>query len=102
MIKNVPVREQRIQGQPPSRIQPSLLIEEGCERVIEEVVSVEVVKSTQQNRYGKLCSKCGQIAFKIIVFENDGQERQEALCGRHYLELCAKYPELALRKGPSK
>jgi hypothetical protein len=47
------------------------------------------------DRHLKNCALCGQIAFRVLhVKSDDGQQREIALCGAHFNEACAMYPEV--------
>jgi hypothetical protein len=40
------------------------------------------------------CAECPQIAFRVLRLKSESGERQVALCGAHYADACARYPEL--------
>lgn len=41
----------------------------------------------------KTCSECTQVAFRVLHLESEGVQREVALCGGHFMEACARYPE---------
>jgi hypothetical protein len=57
-----------------------------------------IATSTSHNFLGTVCEECGQIAFKIIVFNVAGQEKITPLCGRHFLEACVTHPEICTER----
>jgi hypothetical protein len=40
------------------------------------------------------CTECPQIAFRVLHLKSQFVEREVALCGAHYTEACARYPEV--------
>jgi hypothetical protein len=42
----------------------------------------------------KTCSECTQVAFRVLHLKSEGVQREVALCGGHFMEACARYPEL--------
>jgi hypothetical protein len=39
------------------------------------------------------CAECPQIAFRVLHLKSQLVEREVALCGAHYTDACARYPE---------
>jgi len=50
----------------------------------------------------KNCTQCTQIAFRVLHVRSSTGEREVGLCGAHFTEACARYPEVrravAIRK----
>lgn len=39
------------------------------------------------------CAECPQIAFRVLHLKSQSVEREVALCGAHYIDAYARYPE---------
>ena len=42
----------------------------------------------------KTCSQCPQAAFYLLRVKSEKSEREVGLCGVHFIEACARYPEV--------
>jgi hypothetical protein len=40
------------------------------------------------------CSQCTQIAFRVLYVKSEGGQRVVGLCGAHFTEACARYPDV--------
>ena len=48
----------------------------------------------QADRSLKSCSHCAQIAFRVLHVKSEQALREVRLCGAHFIEACARYPEV--------
>jgi hypothetical protein len=48
----------------------------------------------KEDRRLKTCSQCPQIAFRILHVKSENAIREVGLCGAHFTEACARYPEV--------
>ena len=42
----------------------------------------------------KSCSQCPQIAFRVLYVKSHSGQREVGLCGAHFTEACARYPDV--------
>jgi hypothetical protein len=42
----------------------------------------------------KNCSQCAQIAFRVLYVKSVSGQREVGLCGAHFTEACARYPDV--------
>jgi hypothetical protein len=42
----------------------------------------------------KSCSQCAQIAFRVLYVKSGSGQREVGLCGAHFTEACARYPDV--------
>jgi hypothetical protein len=42
----------------------------------------------------KTCSQCPQAAFYLLRVKSENGEQEVGLCGAHFIEACARYPEV--------
>jgi hypothetical protein len=42
----------------------------------------------------KTCSHCAQIAFRVLHVKSQSGQREVCLCGAHFTEACARYPDV--------
>ncbi len=42
------------------------------------------------------CSECSQVAFRVFIVRSSSGQREVGLCGKHYAEASAAYPEMRL------
>ena len=40
------------------------------------------------------CSHCAQIAFRVLQVKSENALREVGLCGAHFTEACARYPDV--------
>jgi hypothetical protein len=45
------------------------------------------------------CSECGQVAFRVLHVKSQVGQREVPLCGAHFTEACALYPEVRRAAG---
>jgi hypothetical protein len=55
---------------------------------------VDSVGPWEKDRRLKNCSQCSQIAFRILHVKSEHAIREVGLCGAHFTEACARYPEV--------
>lgn len=48
----------------------------------------------ESDRQLKSCTLCTQIAFRVLHVRSGTGEREVGLCGAHFTEACARYPEV--------
>jgi hypothetical protein len=48
----------------------------------------------QPDRRLKNCSHCAQIAFRVLHLRSEKALREVRLCGAHFIDACARYPEV--------
>lgn len=51
------------------------------------------------DRVLKACSQCGQVAFRVLHLQSESAQREVPLCGAHFKEACARYPEIRRAAG---
>ncbi len=52
------------------------------------------VRPLESDRQLKSCTQCTQIAFRVLHVKSGSGEREVGLCGAHFTEACARYPEV--------
>lgn len=55
---------------------------------------IDSVGPLEQDRRLRSCSQCAQIAFRILHVKSEREIREVGLCGAHFTEACARYPEV--------
>jgi hypothetical protein len=55
---------------------------------------IDSVGPLHADRRLQTCSQCPQIAFRILLVKSEHTIREVGLCGAHFIEACAKYPEV--------
>ena len=55
---------------------------------------VDSVGPVEADHRLKNCSQCAQIAFRILHVKSGSGQREVGLCGAHYTEACARYPDV--------
>jgi len=56
-----------------------------------------VIDSTgplQEDHGLKTCSECPQVAFRVLHLKSKPHVREVGLCGAHFTQACAIYPQL--------
>ena len=63
------------------------------EIMIDEKV-IDSVGPLQEDRQLKTCSECPQVAFRVLRLKSKNNVREVGLCGAHFTQACAIYPQL--------
>ncbi len=56
-----------------------------------------VIDSTgplQEDHHLKTCSECPQVAFRVLRLKSKNDVREVGLCGAHFTQACATYPQV--------
>jgi hypothetical protein len=48
----------------------------------------------QEDRRLKTCSECTQVAFRVLHLKSKTNVREVGLCGAHFTQACALYPQV--------
>lgn len=70
---------------------------DGKSAMFELNIDENVVDSTsplEADRQIKTCSHCAQIAVRVLHLKSENGQREVCLCGAHFTEACARYPEV--------
>src|SRR5262249_16054215 len=47
----------------------------------------------------KSCAECSQVAFRVLYVKSERTQREVPLCGGHFNDACARYPQVRCSVG---
>lgn len=76
---------------------PTMLDKDEGERMFELMADEVVIDSAgplQEDHQLKTCSECPQVAFRVLHLKSKTDVREVGLCGAHFTQACARYPQI--------
>jgi hypothetical protein len=76
---------------------PTTLDKDEGDRMFELKADEKVIDSIgplQEDRQLRTCSECPQVAFRVLRLKSRTNVREIGLCGAHFTQACAMYPQV--------